>query len=230
MSASIGISYSDIINPVDYPGMAVGFVADAPIRVFDLSSHIVRKLGCDELGNSLDNASCALCFGYAALDGYLMVKSAIACVKIVFGSKGSFLGEGINFLRNGAATFVDIGYALKLPGISSAISDKIAPFLPWFDTLTHVIDGYDNAATAFQALKVKKEYEEAYKIKKLQSRCEFIKHAVLGVGALTAGAGVVLSSWVLFAISVTAFITAMIASFAKNQLTDYVVKNRLTLN
>lgn len=230
MSMTAKIGYADIINPTDYPSMTVGFVADAPIRFFDLSSVVARKLGYDEFGDSLDNASCALCFGYAAADGYQMVKSAVGVVKIVFGEKGSFLGECKSFLRNSAAVVVDLGYALRLPGITSALAEKLAPFVPWCDTLTHVSDVYDNGVIAFQEVQVNERHQEAYKIKKTQSRCEFIKHTVLGLGALTGAVGVVLSSWILFAISLVAFVTAMIASFAKNQLADYVVRNRLDLN
>jgi hypothetical protein len=230
MGTSVGIGYSDIINPVDYPSMVAGFVADTPIRFLDLSSHVVRQLGHDELGNSLDDASCALCFGYAVADGHQMVSAAWSCCKIVFGEKGSFLGEFKNFLRNSAAVVVDLGYALKLPGITTQIAAKLAPYLPWLDSATHVIDAYDRGVVAFQNIVIKKGHEKAYDFKKLQSRCEFGKHVVLGIGTLTAAVGIVLSSWILFAISVTAFVAAMIASFAKHQLADYVLKNRLNLN
>ncbi len=215
-----------------------GGVVDLSMRLLDATAAGSRFFGNEAIAGSLETGQCGLCVVYTISDAAAIPKSVAGIVDVAreSGLSTNLFEPVRGLLRNVCSLVVSVGYALKLPGVTTTLTARLAPYLPWGDAFVHFNDLSTsvkivyakyiggNAQDSIEALK-----KEAFRLDQNQHKWEIAKHSLLGVTALITGIGFALggalSAGLIFTVSVSAFALAMFAFFAKQEHNDFVMKH-----
>ncbi len=216
-----------------------GGVVDLSMRFLDAAAAGSRVAGYEVAAGSLETGQCGLCVVYAIGDGAAIPKSV---AKVMDAASTSGFSRNLfepvrELVRNACSLVVDIGYAIKLPGITTTLTAKLAPYLPWGDAFVHFNDLGSSAKTVYakyekggDSARIEALKREAFRLDQNQHKWEIAKHALLGATALITAIGmalgVSLSAGLIFAVSITAFALAMFSHFAKQEHNDFLVENK----
>lgn len=198
------------------------------LGVAEAASNLV---GNKELAGAFDNTACGVSVLAAASEGFQLPGTVMKCVN-ASQTYGFFSFKLLNRVRllagNIGGFFVSVGYALKLPGITTALTARVAPFLPLTDLLLHVNDMVTNALKIAKKEKsdLSRVEKNAFALRITQKKWELAKHTFLVISGLIAVVGITLAPGILFAVSIAAFALSMFAYFAKQNHNDFLSENK----
>ena len=169
--------------------------------------------GLDCFGKSnaagfLNSMSSALCIGWA-IDEIGKFPSALSNVVKTSKSVGVVSEEFFQTFRfmidRSCALVISIGYASRLSNVTVLLADKLAPFVPWCDAISHANDLEKNVGGIMDGIRLE------------QNKAEAVRHIAMGAAAGAAAVGIVLSPATSFVVAIVAFTTSLFGYIKEQQ-------------
>ncbi len=198
-------------------------------NVFDVAGNAAGFIGNHELAASFGVGAYAACGLNAVSDLAHMPGSVVKCAQIALRQGFSFklANAGRKLAANICSFVVNAGHALKLLGITTQITAKLAPFLPWGDTLLSVNEVYSNVRRLIKKTHImwSAEKRENFRLKIRHNHWDLGKNLFLATTALIAAIGISFSAGIVFAVSIGALLLSMKAFFAEQDYKDFASKH-----